>query len=155
MKHKTFKHSLAIGIIVFFTCTFSTCCRDCEGMIVRMKWIYINETPYNINYENPREGFDLTPYDTAMFENELEGVTEDVLCGVSFTNTPSVNTTYPTVVFYSNGSIKKCDTLLIINSVDRGVDDINRFECKKIDKNHFEFIFRYTQSDYNNAKSCN
>ncbi len=147
--------SLAIGISVFLSCTFSTCCRDCDGTIIKMKWIYINETPFDITYENAREGFNLTPFDTVTTEKELEGVKEYVSCGISYSQTPSVSTKYPNVIFFTNeNGIKKCDTLYDNQSFG-GVRDINRFECNKIDNNHFEMTFRYTQADIDHAKYCN
>ncbi len=151
----TWMRYLAIGISIFITCTYSTCCRDCEGTIIKIKWIYINETPFDISYENAREGFNLTILDTVVTEKELEGVKDDVFCGVSFTQTPSVSTKYPNVIFFTkDNGVKKCDTLYDNHSFG-GVRDINRFECKKIDNNHFEMTFRYTQADIDHAKDCN
>ena len=56
----------------------------------------------------------------------------------------------PWVISYSG---IKCDTLFI-DIENKIVRDINRYEGKKVDDNHFELTFRYTQADYNNAENC-
>jgi len=134
---------------VLLTTLFSSCCSDCEGTIVRLKWIYINETPYQITHVNGNSLYNVAPFDTSIIDDERENVTGTISCGL-FKEPPGTCFDSPCVISYSG---EKCDTLLISEG-NQGIRDINRYECKKVSDKRFELTYRYTQSDYDIAKPC-
>ncbi len=130
MKRKiTWKICLIIGIssvpmLIINGCTI-------KDYSVRAKWIYINETEYGISYlpESIWTEFNVASNDTTVYIMDGDGP-KDVKAEDFY---PPINAL--AVVFEG----VKIDTLLADS-----LRKISSYEYKKIRRNNFEFIFRFT-----------
>lgn len=141
--------SLYIPLALLSLATLSSCCVDCDQLLYETHWIYINDTEYDIMYNNPKDvRFNIKSHDTIIIIEERESPAEN-LCDDS--TPPSCCTDFaPCVVQYG---LNKCDTFNV-QLGHQWIRDINRFQCKKIGKRKFQYTYRYTEVDYQNANVC-
>jgi hypothetical protein len=128
---------------------FATSCKEHVDYRARAKWIYINETSYNISYAPNTiklNSFNLQPFDTFVYEEDSEG-------GKNITVESYVSPLRPHVIFFGNSL---CDTLIsgANPSVGEGPIGMNNYESKKIGEGNFEFTFRFTEIMVVNADTC-
>jgi hypothetical protein len=113
---------------------------------LKAKWVYINETGYNITYYPNRSAFNVKPHDTTIYYQDDTGP-KDISAEEYI---PPLNAY---IIFYDN---IKCDTFKIgpnSNSDDGPLGTAN-YESKKLGTNNFEFTYRFTEEDYLNAQDC-
>ena len=130
MKQKIiWKICLIIGISGFILMAANVC--TIKDYSVRTKWIYINETEYPISYlpEGIWTEFNVAPNDTTVYMLDGEGPKD----------MQAEDVRPPLIAFAVVFEGVKIDTLLADS-----LRKISSYEYKKIRRNNFEFIFRFT-----------
>ena len=127
--------------ISFFCLNFTSCKKDIDYRI-RARWIFINETNYNITFKPVGfwEEFNVTANSTTIFEESFDGPKE--VSAVDYT--PILKAEY--LVF---------DALKCLLISEAGADQIENYSNLKIDDRYFEFTFRFTQDHFNKSQNCN
>jgi len=140
MKQKTiWIRFFLIGISLAFA-TLSSCRK--VDYNIKADFIYINETNHLIEYNGESKIFNVNAEDTTIYVFESEGPKEVTI--ESYV-APLHSYSYPCIIKFDN---IKCDT--IENS---GPADIKNYESRKISERYYEFTYRYTVLDFQNADS--
>lgn len=131
---------LLIGTNLILLTSFEGCKKDIDFR-VRSKWVFINETSYEITYKPDGfwNEFNVAPNSSTTIEQESEGPEQ-----VSVNNfTPPLKAQY--LVFNST----KC---ILLSAV--GADKIENYANQKLEERYFEFTFSFTELHYNNSTDC-
>jgi len=125
---------------------FSSCRKE---YTMNSNWIYINETKYTISYHPDyyNSDFSLKPFDTVTYFVSGDG-------GKDITEKDYVSPLHNAyIIFFDN---IRCDTLLLNDGLyfgDGPTGTVN-YESKKLGDGYYEFTYRFTEEDFNNAKEC-
>lgn len=142
------------GISIFIL-TLNGCSDTEPGLKVNI--YYKNETNHIIKYyelvnDNKRFLFELNPNTEKFIENTSEGGNEnqtvDNCCSGILADFQGDNSI---LIEYNNN-----DKCLIYNYGEGSTTaNFSSYESRKIDDNTFEFIYRFTEDEYNLAEDCN
>lgn len=132
---------LLIGTSLVLLTSFEGCKKDIDFR-VRSKWVFINDTSFEITYKP--EGFwtefNVAANSSTTIEQESEGPETVTIANFS----PPLKAQY--LVFNST----KC---ILLSEV--GADKIENYINQKLDERYFEFTFTFTEEDFNNSSDCN
>lgn len=136
----TWMHFLLIGISIVFTSTFKGCRKE-EDFRVRARWVYLNDTQYQISFRPDGfwSDFDVAQNNSIVIEEEFEG--PEVVTIDSYV--PPIKAEY--LVFDET----RCITL-----IDIGLDRIQNYSPQRISDRYYEFTFRYTEENFNASVNC-
>lgn len=126
---------------------FSTSCTDTTEYIVKADFIYFNDTDHVIQLESSQK---INPNNSFKITIESEG-------GKNITQESYVPP-YP----FGEGSIIKYDDIKcdFLNSgikvgQGEGPAGIQNYEFKKLSERYYEFIYHFTEEQFEQAENCN
>lgn len=147
MQQKIMSMRYLITIGSFLLILFFNNCGQTD-YLARSKWIYINETEYEIFFvrdSSEWSKFNLKPFETKTFEEENEG-------GKEVKPENFIPLVRPFIIWYGNFL---CDTLFITSSREGdGPCGISNYSNRKLEKRYYEFTYRFTLSDVAKADTC-
>ncbi len=146
MEQKKIYMTYLVCGISFYLLLAVSCSKDVD-YAVQSRWIYINTTNHNITYKHVSwSRFDVAPHDTTIVEMEMLG--GKVSSAQDFT--PALN---PLLIYFDGD---KCDTLYNDTNLRKGtgVKGMDNYKSRKLDNNYYEFIYYFTEEDYNKAHFC-
>ncbi|AWG21745.1 hypothetical protein FFWV33_09430 [Flavobacterium faecale] len=138
---------LFFGVFSIFILTINIACTEDSEYIVKADFIYFNDTNYVIELISSAK---INPNSSLKISFEGEG-----------SKTTDHNSYVPPYPFGDGTVIKyddiKCDFLNPGTKAGRGEgpSGIQNYEFKKISERYYEFTFRFTEADFEQAENCN
>lgn len=135
------RHYLIIGINLFFLLIAFSC--KTTDYVVKSKWIFINETQYEIEAVY-HSSFKIEPFGEYSFEQNFNGP-KDV--NVDSYVPPNID-----IIRYDGVWCNQ----LTINQVGHGEGPagIQNYEYNKIEERFYEFTYRFTKEQFDQAEKC-
>ncbi|MCF6213547.1 MAG: hypothetical protein L3J45_05930 [Flavobacteriaceae bacterium] len=149
-------HYLIIGISIIFLSSISSCSKQVEYRL-DTDIIYKNETNHFIKYyelidnqQSQRLLFELPPNSEKKIEMRSSGSDTNINnCCQGVLNDFQGNNSI--LIDYDNSN--KC--LIYISGEGSTTGNISAYESREIESNYYEFIYRFTETEYSQAKNCN
>ncbi len=152
----TWTHYLVFGISLCFLLSLSGCSEKASELKLDVDLIYVNETNYSIQYyelvnNQQRLLFELAPSSQKKVEIRTSGGSDNLTlvncCNGVLGDYQGENSI---LISYNNN---RC--LTYTNGQGSTTGNITSYESRVISNRYYEFLYRFTEAEYNLATNCN
>jgi hypothetical protein len=121
-----------------------TSCKKTIDYGVKLNYIFVNNTKYNVSFSEKANVLNVTPFGKSNHIIYSEGPKE--IAKNDFRTSPVQTLCNTCIVFYDNS---RCDTLK-----GTGIESINNYEFVKIGQGEYELKYTFNESDFLRSKMC-
>lgn len=139
------KQTLKLFLIFGISSVFIALITGCKGTIdykVRVDYVYVNETSHTISYPTGLENFNIAPQSTITHSFDSEGSKDTSL------------QSFESELLGCGGCIVKFDQTRCDTVENLGLNKLENYEGKELKSRYFEFKYRFTEKNFNEAAIC-